>query len=171
MSTQAMTRHHIWGLHVGQFGVNVDPSAALDADSGALSSPALTPTTPRRSWAFGRRRTLTTASHLGLLDEAQAETERRYRAAQREALIAFLRAHDLLSDDASGAAVLQGWLSLSGWAGRRVSADQFGRSLARSRAAKRPRHLARTAQLAAPGALFPGRVAPHGAGKRFFADD
>ena len=48
---------------------------------------------------------------LGLLEEAPAEKERRYRAAQREALIVFLRARDLLSDDASAAAVLKGWLT------------------------------------------------------------
>jgi 4-alpha-glucanotransferase len=48
---------------------------------------------------------------LALLDETQARNERQYRAAQREALIGFLRSHDCLGQDASEAAVLQAWLT------------------------------------------------------------
>jgi 4-alpha-glucanotransferase len=48
---------------------------------------------------------------LKLLNEAQGEIERRYRAAQREALIAFLREEILLGDDLSEFAILKGWLS------------------------------------------------------------
>jgi len=48
---------------------------------------------------------------LGLLDNHQADNERRYRAAQRDALIAYLRVKGYLNEDDSAAAVLRGWLT------------------------------------------------------------
>ncbi len=106
----AMTRHHIWGLHVGQFGVGVDPSAALDQTPAPVVASLNTHDTAT-FMGFWQAEDIDDRVALGLLESAPAENERCYRAAQREALIAFLRNHDLLCDDASGAAVLQGWLT------------------------------------------------------------
>jgi len=105
----AMTRHHISGLHVGQFGVNVDPSAALDETPASVVASLNTHDTAT-FMGFWQAHDIDDRVALGLLEATPAENERCYRAAQREALITFLRTRDLLSDDTSGAAVLQGWL-------------------------------------------------------------
>ncbi len=106
----ALTRHHIRGMHVGQFSVNADPAAALD-ETPALVVASLNTHDTATFMGFWQANDIADRVALGLLEETPAENERRYRAAQREALITFLRAHDLLSDDASAAAVLQGWLT------------------------------------------------------------
>jgi 4-alpha-glucanotransferase len=48
---------------------------------------------------------------LGLLDTQQADFERHHRAAQRDALVAFLRAQGHIGEEDSEAAVLRGWLA------------------------------------------------------------
>jgi 4-alpha-glucanotransferase len=48
---------------------------------------------------------------LGLLDHQQAESARRYRAAQRDALIAYLRTQGFIGEESSEADVLRGWLT------------------------------------------------------------
>jgi len=47
---------------------------------------------------------------LRLVESDPAENERRQRAAQRDALTAFLRGQNCLHDDTSPAAVLRAWL-------------------------------------------------------------
>ena len=47
---------------------------------------------------------------LGLANADQAERERHYRRAQRDALIAYLPARGHMGDDMSPSAVLAGWL-------------------------------------------------------------
>jgi 4-alpha-glucanotransferase len=105
----AMTRHHLRGMHVGQFGVNVDPATALDAVPAPVIASLNTHDTAT-FMGFWQAGDIDDRVALGLLDEAQAETERSYRAAQRQALCAFLRSRGLLQDDGSAAAVLAGWL-------------------------------------------------------------
>jgi 4-alpha-glucanotransferase len=107
---QAMTCHDIRGMHVGQFGVNVEPAMALDETPAPVVACLNTHDTAT-FMGFWQAKDIDDRVALGLLEESAAENERRYRAAQREALNAFLRARDLLSDDASAGAVLKGWLS------------------------------------------------------------
>ncbi len=107
---EAMTRHSIRGIHVGQFGVKTDPWAALDEMPASVVASLNTHDTAT-FMGFWQAKDIADRVALALLEAAPAENERCYRAAQREALIAFLRARDLLSDDASAAAVLKGWLT------------------------------------------------------------
>jgi len=106
----AMTRHQIHGMHVGQFAVNTDPAAALDEIAGPVVASLNTHDTAT-FMGFWQANDIADRVELGTLEAAQAENERCYRAAQRVALIAFLRARDWLNDDASAEAVLKGWLS------------------------------------------------------------
>ena len=149
----AMARRKIYGMHVGQFGVSGDPTARWTR-LPPLSSRASTPTTPRRLWVSGRRKTSTTVSLWGFSIMRQTDQERRYRAAQRDALIAYLRAKGYIGEDASEAAVLRGWLSLSRRTAGRVLVDQLGRPLASS-----PHHKT---------SLAPGGSGPTGSAKLVF---
>jgi len=106
----AMTRHNIRGMHVGQFGVNTDPAAALDEILAPVVASLNTHDTAT-FMGFWQAQDIADRVALGLLEAAPAENERCYRAAQRVALVTFLRARDLLNDDASAAAVLKGWLT------------------------------------------------------------
>lgn len=106
----AMTRHNIRGMHVGQFGVNVDPTVALEEIPADVTASLNTHDTAT-FMGFWQAKDIDDRVALGVLEEDPAETERSYRAAQREALVIFLRARELLSDDASAAAVLNGWLT------------------------------------------------------------
>ncbi len=105
----AMARHHIRGMHVGQFAVNADPATALDEIPAPVVASLNTHDTPT-FMGFWQGNDIADRVSLGTLDAAQAETERCYRAAQRTALITFLRAREFLSEDASAEAVLKGWL-------------------------------------------------------------
>ena len=106
----ALIRHNIRGMHVGQFSVNVDPAAALDNIPAQVVAGLNTHDTVT-FMGFWQADDIDDRAALGLLDARQAEDERHCRAAQREALSAFLRARGLLPDDASAAAVLKGWLT------------------------------------------------------------
>ena len=106
----AMTRHRIRGMHVGQFSVNTDPATALDEIPGPAVASLNTHDTPT-FMGFWLANDIADRVALGTLEAAQAEDERNHRAAQRDALIAFLRARDLLNDDTSAGAVLKGWLN------------------------------------------------------------
>jgi 4-alpha-glucanotransferase len=59
---------------------------------------------------FWQEKDIDDSFDLGLLDSDQADHQRRYRAVQRDALVAYLRAHDYLGAENSAAAVLRGWL-------------------------------------------------------------
>lgn len=107
---QAMARHAIRGMYVGQFGVTVDPTFCLDEVPVKVVASLNTHDTAT-FMGFWQGNDIADRVDLKLLNEAQGDIERRYRAAQREALIAFLREEILLGDDLSEFAILKGWLS------------------------------------------------------------
>jgi 4-alpha-glucanotransferase len=107
---EALARHKILGMHVGQFAVNVDAEKALDrVPANTVASLNTHDTATFMSFWSGSD--IQDRVALGLLDETQARNEQQYRAAQREALIGFLRSHGYLGEDASAAAVLRAWLA------------------------------------------------------------
>ena len=107
---EALARHKILGMHIGQFAVNVDAEKALDRVPENTVAGLNTHDTAT-FMSFWSGTDIQDRVALALLDETQARNERQYRAAQREALIGFLRSHDCLGQDASEAAVLQAWLT------------------------------------------------------------
>jgi 4-alpha-glucanotransferase len=107
---EALNRHKVLGMHVGQFGVSTDAEKALDSVSSNTVASLNTHDTPT-FMAFWSGADIQDRLALGLLDDSQAQNERRYRAAQREALIGFLRLRGWLSEDDSAAAVLVAWLT------------------------------------------------------------
>jgi len=107
---QAMARHHIRGMHVGQFGVNADPAHALDEIPANVVASLNTHDTAT-FMGFWQAKDIADRVELGLLEEAQAKNELDYRGAQRIALESFLRARGLLNGDACEAAILNGWLA------------------------------------------------------------
>jgi 4-alpha-glucanotransferase len=106
---EALQRHGILGMHVGQFCLNVDAERALDAVPANTVVSLNTHDTPT-FMAFWTGSDIQDRMALGLLEHSQAEHEEQYRAAQRDALIGFLRSRGLLSEDVSEAAVLRAWL-------------------------------------------------------------
>jgi 4-alpha-glucanotransferase len=107
---EALARHKILGMHVGQFAVNVDAEKALDkVPANTVASLDTHDTATFMSFWSGSD--IQDRVALSLLDETQVRTEQQYRAAQREALIGFLRSHGCLREDASAAAVLRAWLA------------------------------------------------------------
>ena len=107
---RAMTRHNIRGMHVGQLGVNVD-AAHAQGEIAANVVASLNTHDTATFMGFWQAKDIADRVELGLLEEAQAMNERDYRGAQRAALESFLRARALLNDDASEAAILNGWLA------------------------------------------------------------
>jgi 4-alpha-glucanotransferase len=108
---QAIERHRILGMHVGQFGVSADPSKALDVvPPNTVASLNTHDTATFMSFWTGAD--IDDRLALGLLNDEQARQERQYRSAQRDALTAFLRSTGRLGEDGAAAAVLKGWLSL-----------------------------------------------------------
>ena len=105
-----MARRNVYGMHVGQFGVSGDPSRALDATPAEVVASLNTHDTAT-FMGFWQEKDIDDRVALGLLDKAQADHERRYRAAQRDALITYLRAEGYIGEEASEAAVLRGWLA------------------------------------------------------------
>ncbi|MBM4262050.1 MAG: 4-alpha-glucanotransferase [Deltaproteobacteria bacterium] len=109
-TNEALARHRIFGMPVGQFGV--------DAGGG----PALQPIAPGNVASVNTHDTATFAGfwhgseiqdrvELGLLDAAQATHDHDYRGAQRRALSDFLRGRNLLAPDTDDPlAVLKAWL-------------------------------------------------------------
>jgi len=107
---QAMARHNIRGMHVGQFGVTWDHNRALDPVPERAVASLNTHDTPTFA-GFWRGADIDDRIDLGLLTEAQAHDERRARDGQRAALIAYLKSRGLLvGDDPDAAAVLRAWL-------------------------------------------------------------
>lgn len=107
---QAMARHNIRGMHVGQFGVTWDHNRALDPVPEHAVASLNTHDTPTFA-GFWSGADIDDRVDLGLLTEAQADDERRGRGGQRAALVAYLKSLGLLDgDDPRAAAVLHGWL-------------------------------------------------------------
>ncbi len=106
-----MARRKIFGMHVGQFGVNTDTDRALDATPANVVASLNTHDTAT-FMGFWQEKDIDDRVDLGLLDIQQAGHERSYRAAQRAALIAYLRGQGCLGADDSAAAVLRGWLTI-----------------------------------------------------------
>lgn len=117
--TDALARHKILGMHVGQFGAGTDPANALDAVP-ANTVASLNTHDTATFMSFWSGADIDDRLALGLLTPDQVQQEQGYRAAQREALVAYLRATNRIGDDATPAAVLEGWLKyLAG------AADEF----------------------------------------------
>ena len=107
---QALARHGILGMHVGQFGVSTDPANPLDAVP-ANTVASLNTHDTATFMSFWTGADIDDRLALGLLNDEQARHERHDRSAQRDALTAFLRSTGRLGEDAAPAAVLKGWLS------------------------------------------------------------
>jgi 4-alpha-glucanotransferase len=107
--TQALARHKILGMHVGQFGVNTDPANALDPVPESTVASLNTHDTAT-FMSFWTGADIDDRLALGSLNQEQAQQEHGYRAAQRDALVAFLRCIGRLGEDPAPAAVLTGWL-------------------------------------------------------------
>lgn len=109
---QTMAQRRFLGMHVGQFGVSADPGNALDPTPANVVASLNTHDTAT-FMGFWQENDVDDRIALGLLNNEQADHERRYRAAQRDALIAYLRAQGHIGADSSAAAVLHGWLTFS----------------------------------------------------------
>ena len=107
---QALARHRILGMHVGQFAVTTDPSKALEHPASDTVTSLNTHDTAT-FMSFWTGTDIDDRLALGLLTQEQAQQERGYRAAQCDALVAYLRSIGRLGDDTSAVAVLRGWLS------------------------------------------------------------
>lgn len=106
----AMAKHNIHGMYVGQFGIRPDPERALEEISGAAVASLNTHDTPTFA-AFWSERDIKDRLDLKLLDDAEAAREQRNRGPQREALIAFLRSRGRLEEASPQAQrVLKAWL-------------------------------------------------------------
>jgi 4-alpha-glucanotransferase len=101
---EALARHRILGMHVGQFGVGTESTRAFETPPANTVASLNTHDTPT-FMSFWTGADIDDRLDLGLIRTEQAEQERSYRSAQRAAL---LRRFDAASDDA--AAVLRGWL-------------------------------------------------------------
>jgi len=106
----ALARRKLYGMHVGQFGVSSDPNRALEATPPGVVASLNTHDTAT-FMGYWQDQDIADRIALGLLDNDQANNERRCRAAQRDALIAFLSAQGYIEEDVSEAAVLWGWLT------------------------------------------------------------
>jgi 4-alpha-glucanotransferase len=107
---QALARHRILGMHVGQFGVSTDPTRALEPVP-AHTVAALDTHDTATFMSFWLGADIDDRRALGLLNDEQAAQERNVRCGQRQALVAFLRSIGRLGDDEAPPAVLKGWLS------------------------------------------------------------
>lgn len=109
-ANQALARHRIFGMQVGQFGVDPGPGPALRTVPPCNVASLNTHDTATFA-GFWHGSDIQDRVELGLLESAQAAQEHDYRAAQRHALIEFLRGQNLLVDDRDDPlAVLKGWL-------------------------------------------------------------
>ena len=114
---QTMAQRRFLGMHVGQFGVSTDPDNALSAVPTDVVASLNTHDTAT-FMGFWQGDDIDDHVALGLASADQADQERRYRRAQKDALIAYLRAHGHMGDDFSPSAVLAGWLGfLAGQSG------------------------------------------------------
>ena len=107
---QALARHRILGMHVGQFTVSTDPSNALDAVPVHTVASLNTHDTAT-FMSFWTGADIDDRSALGLLNDEQTSREHEDRSAQRVALTAFLRSNGQLGEDDAPRAILTAWLS------------------------------------------------------------
>jgi 4-alpha-glucanotransferase len=105
---EALMRHGILGMHVGQFTVRADPASATDPAPPQTVASLNTHDTPTFMgfWSGGD---IDDRLALGLITQEHAQQEHVERAAQRDALTAYLRACGLLGEDTSPPAVLKAW--------------------------------------------------------------
>jgi 4-alpha-glucanotransferase len=107
---EALARHKILGMHVGQFGVGTDPAAALQAAPRHTVASLNTHDTAT-FMGFWSGADIQDRLALGLINTEQASDEHRHRAAQRQALAAFLQNQGYFTETNPGAgAVLRAWL-------------------------------------------------------------
>ena len=107
----AMERHNIHGMFVAQFCVGTDRNHALPSSIPAAAVASLnTHDTPTFA-GFWQEKDIQDRIELGLLAGAEIDRERRTRAAQREALAAYLQSRGWLQEATQdAAAVLRAWL-------------------------------------------------------------
>jgi 4-alpha-glucanotransferase len=108
---EAMARHRILGMHVGQFCVSTDPARALDPPAADTVASLDTHDTAT-FMSFWTGADIDDRLELGLITREQAHQEHDCRAAQRQALIVYLRASGRLGDEADAAEILRAWLTL-----------------------------------------------------------
>jgi 4-alpha-glucanotransferase len=108
---EAMARHGLRGMHVGQFGVRPDPHDPLDRPGRRTVASLNTHDTPTFE-GFWSGADIDDRVDLGLLSESDGISEHDYRRAQREALVNYLMASNRLDGaDVTAESVLRGWLS------------------------------------------------------------
>ena len=108
---QALKRHEILGMYVGQFGVNAAAERVLDSVPSHTVASLNTHDTPT-FMGFWHGADIQDRVALGLLEDSQVQNEQQNRSAQRDALIGYLRACGWLAADDSEMAVLQAWLTV-----------------------------------------------------------
>jgi len=108
----AMARHNVMGMRVGQFSVHTDPQKAFEEIPAKTIVSLNTHDTPTFS-GFWNGSDIQDRIDLGLLVETQSVAEYGYRAAQKDAMIQFLKARGWLSEDPdwTDTDILKGWLS------------------------------------------------------------
>jgi len=105
----ALARHGIHGMHVSQFCI-ADPQRAMADARGTVAS-LDTHDTPTFA-GFWQERDIQDRIDLGLLSAADAEIQRRERAAGRAVLVAYLKAGGWFQEEAPELlTVLRAWLS------------------------------------------------------------
>ncbi len=106
----AMERHKVHGMFVGQFCVGTDRNRALPSVPVATVASLNTHDTPTFA-GFWHEHDIDDRIDLGLLSGTEIDRERRTRAAQREALAAYLQSRGWLVEPTQDpAAVLRAWL-------------------------------------------------------------
>lgn len=106
----SLAKHKIHGMHVSQFTVSANPANALaEAPDGTVAS-LDTHDTPTFA-GFWNGDDIHDRMALGLLSTPEGDRQRRDRAASREAVTAYLRAHGWLEEEEpEPLAVLRAWL-------------------------------------------------------------
>jgi 4-alpha-glucanotransferase len=107
---EALKRHQILGMYVGQFSVNAGAERVLDSVPSQTVASLNTHDTPT-FMGFWSGADIEDRLALGLLADSQVENEQHNRGAQRDALIGYLRSCGWLDEDDSEMAVLQAWLT------------------------------------------------------------
>jgi len=106
----AMAKHRIFGMYVGQFGVNPDPQNAIGEMPAAAVASLNTHDTATFT-GFWSGADIEDRVQLGLLAEPQAATEHSFRAAQKNALVRYLKSRgQMLEDDSEPGGILKAWL-------------------------------------------------------------
>lgn len=108
----AMERHGLRGMHVSQFGIRTEPSDALDKPARRTVASLNTHDTATFA-GFWSGADIDDRAELGLLTQPEKEEEHGHRAAQRHALVSYLRAGNRFDgDEITPEAVLRAWLGV-----------------------------------------------------------